>query len=131
MLVSTGEHEATRWGFRLLLEMGCADILQPDVNWCGGITELLAISALADSYGAMVVPHDSSMYSYHFVVTRTNSPFAEFIMMHETAGQVIPMFSPLLLGEPVPVDEKLKLPDTPGFGVELSPDIQKHRPYPR
>ena len=38
--VTTGEHEATRWGFRLLLEMGCADILQPDVGWCGGITEL-------------------------------------------------------------------------------------------
>ena len=37
MLVTTGEHEATRWGFRMLLEMECADILQPDVGWCGGI----------------------------------------------------------------------------------------------
>jgi L-rhamnonate dehydratase len=35
MLVTTGEHEATRWGFRMLLEMGCCDIIQPDVNWCG------------------------------------------------------------------------------------------------
>jgi L-rhamnonate dehydratase len=34
MLVTTGEHEATRWGFRLLLEMGCCDIIQPDVGWC-------------------------------------------------------------------------------------------------
>src|SRR3546814_15257863 len=25
MLVTTGEHEATRWGFRMLLEMECAD----------------------------------------------------------------------------------------------------------
>lgn len=31
MLVTTGEHEATRWGFRLLLEQQCADIIQPDV----------------------------------------------------------------------------------------------------
>ena len=46
MLVSTGEHESTRHGFRMLLEMGCADILQPDVGWCGGITELIKISAL-------------------------------------------------------------------------------------
>jgi L-rhamnonate dehydratase len=43
---------ATRWGFRLLLEMGCADILQPDVGWCGGLTELIKISALADAHGA-------------------------------------------------------------------------------
>lgn len=37
MLVSTGEHEWTRYGFRMLLEMGCANILQPGVGWCGGI----------------------------------------------------------------------------------------------
>ncbi|MBW8720991.1 MAG: L-rhamnonate dehydratase, partial [Polaromonas sp.] len=48
MMVTTGEHEATRWGFRLLLEMGCCDIIQPDVGWCGGVTELIKISALAD-----------------------------------------------------------------------------------
>jgi Enolase C-terminal domain-like len=59
MLVTTGEHEATRWGFRMLLEMGCCDIIQPDVNWCGGITELIKISALADAHGALMVPHGS------------------------------------------------------------------------
>jgi L-rhamnonate dehydratase len=37
MLVGTGEHEATLWRFRLLLEMECADILQPDV---GGAVDL-------------------------------------------------------------------------------------------
>jgi len=52
MLVTTGEHEATRWGFRMLLEMECADILQPDVGWYGGITEMIKISALADAHGA-------------------------------------------------------------------------------
>ena len=51
MLVTTGEHEATRWGFRMLLEMECCDIIQPDVGWCGGVTELIKISALADAQG--------------------------------------------------------------------------------
>ncbi len=129
MLVTTGEHEATRWGFKLLLDMDCADILQPDVGWCGGITELIKISAMADANGALVVPHGSSVYSYHFVVTRTNSPFAEFLMMHPTAEEIVPMFSPMLLGEPVPVNGKLKVPETPGFGVELNPALEKHRPY--
>lgn len=129
MLVTTGEHEATRWGFRLLLDMECADILQPDVGWCGGITELSKISAMADANGALVIPHGSSVYSYHFVATRTNSPFAEFLMMHPTAEEVVPMFSPMLIGEPVPVNGKLKVPETPGFGVELNPELNKHRPY--
>ena len=128
VLVTTGEHEATRWGFRQLLETG-VDLIQPDVGWCGGITELLKISALADAHGTMVVPHGSSVYSYHFVVTRTNSPFAEFLMMHPTAEEVVPMFSPMLVGEPVPVNGRLKVPETPGFGVELSDAIEKHRPY--
>lgn len=129
MLITSGEHEATRWGFRQLLETG-VDIIQPDVNWCGGITELIKISALADAHATLVVPHGSSVYSYHFVVTRTNSPFAEFLMMHETAEKVVPMFSPLLLDEPVPVDGRMVVPERPGFGVRLNPDVERARPYP-
>lgn len=133
MLVTTGEHEATRWGFRMLLEMGCADIIQPDVGWCGGITELIKISALADAHNALVVPHGSSVYSYHFVITRTNSPFAEFLNMSPKADQIVPMFSPQLLGEPVPVNGRMRASvlDKPGFGVELNPECALHRPYPR
>lgn len=133
MLVTTGEHEATRWGFRMLLEMGCCDIIQPDVGWCGGITELIKISALADAHNAMVVPHGSSVYSYHFVITRTNSPFAEFLNMSPKADQIVPMFSPQLLGEPVPVNGRMRASalDKPGFGVELNPECALNRPYPR
>lgn len=131
MLVTTGEHEATRWGFRMLLEMGCCDIIQPDVGWCGGLTELVKISALADARGALVIPHGSSVYSYHFVITRHNSPFAEFLMMAPKADVVVPMFSPLLLDEPVPVKGRMKQSelDKPGFGVRLNPDCKLHRPY--
>ena len=42
-------------------------------------------------------------------------------MMAPEADQVVPMFSPLLVGEPVPVNGRMKVPDTPGFGVELNP----------
>jgi L-rhamnonate dehydratase len=129
MLVTTGEHEATRYGFRLLLEMGCADIIQPDVGWCGGLTELVKISALAEAHGVLVVPHGSSVYSYHFVVTRHHSPFAEFLMMAPGADEVVPMFSPLLLDEPVPENGRLRVPDLPGFGVRLNPECERQRPY--
>ncbi|HEY1901477.1 MAG TPA: L-rhamnonate dehydratase [Terracidiphilus sp.] len=126
MMVTTGEHEATRWGFRMLLEMECADIIQPDVGWCGGLTELIKISDLADTRGVMVVPHGSSVYSYHFSITRHNSPFSEFLMMAPQADMIIPMFSPLLLDEPVPQNGRMKLSDAPGFGVRLNPECSLH-----
>jgi L-rhamnonate dehydratase len=108
--------------------MGCADIIQPDVNWCGGITELIKISALADARGVLVVPHGSSVYSYHFTITRHNSPFSEFLMMAPQADKVIAMFSPQLLDEPIPVNGRMKLSEAPGFGVRLNPACQLRSP---
>ena len=39
LLITTGEHEYTRYGFRQLLERKCCDMIQPDITWCGGVTE--------------------------------------------------------------------------------------------
>src|SRR3546814_3799653 len=80
----------------MLMDMECCDIIQPDVGWCGGVTELIKIANYADSKGVMMVPHGSSVYSYHFVITRHNSPFAEFLMMHPGPTEVVPMFAPQL-----------------------------------
>ena len=49
---------------------------------------------------------------YHFVITRHNSPFAEFLMMAPKADKVVPMFQPQLLGEPVPVNGRMKVART-------------------
>lgn len=133
LLITTGEHEWTRWGFRQLIDAGCADIVQPDVNWCGGLTELLKIAAYASAHGVLVIPHASSVYSYHFVATRHESPFAEFLMMAPDAATVVPMFTPLLQGEPVPEEGRLPVSalDAPGFGVELDRSLPLERPFPR
>jgi L-rhamnonate dehydratase len=133
ILLTTGEHEWTRWGFRQLIDNRCCDIVQPDVNWCGGLSELLKIAAYASAHGVLVVPHGSSVYSYHFVVTRHESPFAEFLMMAPDAASVVPMFTPLLSGEPIPERGKIKTTalDEAGFGVELDRSLPLERPFPR
>jgi L-rhamnonate dehydratase len=132
LMLATGEHEATRWGFRMLLEMGCCDILQPDVGWCGGLTELLKIAAYADAQGVLVIPHGSSVYSYHFVITRPSTPFAEFLMMAPDADRVVPMFSPLFVDEPVPENGRISASalERPGFGVDLDRSLPLERPFP-
>jgi L-rhamnonate dehydratase len=117
----------------MLLEMECCDIIQPDVGWCGGVTELIKIAGLADAHGKLMVPHGSSVYSYHFVITRHNSPFAEYLMMAPKADCVVAMFAPQLVGEPVPENGRIRLSalDKPGFGVELNREVRLDRPYPR
>ena len=50
-------------------------------------------------------------------------------MMAPEADEVVPMFAPLLAGEPVPERGRLKLPDKPGFGVELDPASTLERPF--
>jgi L-rhamnonate dehydratase len=84
---------------------------------------MLRIAALAEAYGAWIIPHGSSVYGYHFVITRTNSPMAEYIMVSPDATEIIPQFSPLLIDEPTPENGRIKLSRKPGFGVELNRKI--------
>ena len=76
--IATGEHEYTRYAFRQLLDHRGAAIWQPDVNWCGGLTELRRIAALAAAYDIPVIPHVGGAFDcVHFVCATPNSPWAE------------------------------------------------------
>jgi L-rhamnonate dehydratase len=120
---TTGEHEYTRYGFRKLIEGRHVDILQPDVMWLGGLTELLKVSAQAAAYDIPVVPHASGPYSYHFVVSQTNSPFQEYLANSPDGQSVLPVFGNLFLNEPIPEKGYLDVSvlDKPGFGLEINP----------
>ena len=79
--IATGEHVYTRYGFRQLLEHEGAEIWQPDIHWCGGLTELRRIAALAAAYDIPVIPHGGgSRDGVHFIMATPNSPWAEMFM---------------------------------------------------
>lgn len=56
--VATGERIFTKWGFREILDKRAATILQPDVCYAGGITELRLIAGLAESHYVPLAPHN-------------------------------------------------------------------------
>jgi galactonate dehydratase len=56
--IATGERIFTKWGFREILEKKAASILQPDVCYAGGITELRLIAGMAESYYTPLAPHN-------------------------------------------------------------------------
>lgn len=117
---TSGEHEYTRYGFRKLIESRSVDIIQPDVMWCGGLTELLRISAMAAAYDIPVVPHGSGPYSYHFVITQPHCPFCEYLNTSMDCQTFPPVFGDMFDNEPIQQNGKIKLNDNPGWGLTLN-----------
>ena len=54
--LSTGEHWYTHMPFQWALRHNVVDILQPDINWVGGLSTCLKIANAADAGGKKVIP---------------------------------------------------------------------------
>ena len=117
ILITGGEHEYTRYGFRELIEKKAVDILQPDIYRAGGLSELKKIAAMASAHNLPVIPHGVGAPTYHFVMATTNAPRAEFVDIFAQGGR------PLLKGEPQPKDGFLELSAAPGFGYDLDEEV--------
>ena len=110
------EHEYTRWGFKRWIDAGALDVLQPDIYWCGGLSETLKIAAMATAADLVTIPHGhSSNATAHFSVTQSpiHTPYQEFLVKWNAIHQHF------LLHKAVPVRGMLRAPDRPGMGMEL------------
>ncbi len=109
-------HECREW-----LERGRVDVLQPDVNRCGGLTELRRIAELALLHGALVIPHGwktgiTTAAERHFQAATENAPFIETLSSELYAS---PLRAELVRPEPEVRDGTIPLPTEPGLGIEL------------
>jgi L-rhamnonate dehydratase len=120
--ISGGEHEFTRYGFRELIRKEAVDILQPDVNRVGGITEARKIWAMAAAYNLAVVPHAGQLHNYHLIMAHLNSPIAEYFPPVKEGGarDDDTLFWELFVGEPEAEGGFLTLPEKPGLGLEFN-----------
>jgi len=81
--IAGGEHEYTRWGARELLTRRAVDVLQMDVTWSGGITEMRKVCALASAEGAPVIPHAGwceAAQSITFSQPQQTCPMIEYLV---------------------------------------------------
>jgi len=114
--IATGEHEYTRWGFLELLKADAVDVIQADPDWCGGVSELVKICALASAYGKQVIPHGHSIHAAAQVIAAQSPatcPLAEFLLVHQPAKQHF-FKTPLF-----PKNGMISLPNEPGLGMTL------------
>jgi len=114
--ISGGEHEYTRWGLKMLMDAGACDVLQPDIYWAGGISEMMKIIAIASAYDLVVIPHGhSTPASAHLIAAwpQTTCPLLEYLVKWNEIHQFF-LKTPLQ-----PVNGVVTLPTTPGIGMDL------------
>ena len=76
--IACGEHEYTEHGFKVLVGLGSADILQPDITWCGGTTAGRRISAIVEDAGLELIPHrGASSWGFPIALTSPSCTMAE------------------------------------------------------
>lgn len=117
--ISAGEHEGTRWGYRDLIQQRAVDVIQPDVNRMGGITEARRVWALAETFGLDVVPHVNAAHNMHLSISSLNTPVVEYMPppFGGHSADEDQVFWNLYPGEPRPEDGYIRPPDGDGLGV--------------
>jgi L-rhamnonate dehydratase len=120
--IASGEHEYTRYGFENLIARRAAHILQPDITWSGGLTELRKIAALASAHQLPMIPHrGGSVYGLHLILATAHCNLAESFGVGEPGNEIMQAMSPRFAGG------YLYPSDKPGFGVEITEAlIRKH-----
>ena len=117
--IATGERIFTKWGFKEILEKRAATILQPDVCYAGGITELKIIAGMAEAYYTPLAPHNPQG-PCSLAASLQVAGFVPNFLAQEGGGNEYMD----LLAEPLePVTQGHRpLPTGPGLGITIDED---------
>ena len=104
--VVSGETEWTRFGILRTIEAQCADILMPDLQRIGGLTEMRRSSCLAEAFNLPVSTHLFTEHSLCFAGSAANCISVEHM----------PWFEHLFAERMEIEDGDILMPDRPGLG---------------
>jgi galactonate dehydratase len=129
--IATGERIFTKWGFREILEKRAAHILQPDVCYAGGITELRIIAGMAETYYSPIAPHNPQGPCSLAASLQVAGSVPNFMVQERGDNEYAD-----LLAKPLPpvVNGHRPLPTEPGLGItidenKLMAQVGEPRPY--
>ncbi len=127
--IATGEGLYSHFGFREPLRKQSARILQPDVSRTGGLTAMKKIAAMAEAQYVTIAPHNPngpvcSAASIHLAASIPN-----FVIMEEGgAYRERDLYQAVFTGGWKADNAYWQVPETPGLGVELSPEfLREHK----
>ena len=119
--LATGEHWYTIHPFAVAAGQGLVDILQPDVQWVGGISASVRICHIAEAHGLTVIGHAGMNYPYgqHLAYAMPVIPWGERSEGVSPPG--VPLEEMVVLpGTPVIENGRVTPSDAPGFGIEAT-----------
>jgi galactonate dehydratase len=129
--LATGERIFTKWGFKDILEKKAAMILQPDVCYAGGITELKIIAGMAESYYTPIAPHNPQGPCSLAASFQIAAAVPNFLIQERGDNEYAD-----LLAKPLPpiVNGYRPLLEGPGLGITIDEDklraqVGEPRPY--
>ena len=129
--LATGERIFTKWGFKDILEKKAAMILQPDVCYAGGITELKIIAGMAEAYYAPIAPHNPQGPCSLAASLQIAASIPNFLIQERGDNEYAD-----LLAKPLPpiVGGHRPLLTEPGLGItidenKLMAQVGEPRPY--
>tara|TARA_B100000749_G_scaffold126980_1_gene97521 strand:- start:389 stop:649 length:261 start_codon:yes stop_codon:yes gene_type:complete len=78
-VLATGEHHYDRKVFQQLVAASAADIIQPDIEWTGRLSETLKIYTYAEAASIETITHmgGSTAWGQHFALPIPESSQAE------------------------------------------------------
>lgn len=117
--IATGEDHHGRHMFKQLVENRAVDIVQPDIRWCGGLSEMVKIYTIAEAFGIASIPHvgGSSPFGQHFAFAMPETPMAEYWLGSDPGVPLEEVGS--IPGTSIPKDGFVIPSDAPGFGMEI------------
>jgi L-rhamnonate dehydratase len=117
--LATGEHWYTHVPFQWATSHHVADILQPDINWCGGLSTCNKIASAANRAGISVIPHAGGLnpYGQHFTFATSSSPWCEYFIGTPPGAPLEDCWR--IPGMALPANGWLVPSDAPGFGLEI------------
>lgn len=125
--IAGGEDNHGLHEFRLLIERGCFDILQPDALLSEGIFQLRKVAGMAEAANLEVAPHTwgngiGLLANLHLAAACPNCEWLEF--PNEPGSGFTLEARDQMLAEPLRIDNDgaVCVPDRPGFGFVLDED---------
>jgi len=124
--LTISERLAGRMPFLQLLESRAAKYVMFDVTWCGGLSEAKKIATMAEAFELPVAPHTAGgpllfYASTHLSTALTNLAIQESCQVFYEATWPAMLTNPL-----VPKGGAVRVPELPGFGMEIKPEVWTH-----
>jgi len=121
--IAFGENNYNLWQFHWMLQNGVMVIVQPDINYNGGLIRAKRVARIAAEMGRTIVPHNTQTgaNSVNIVQFASCTPNATEYMEYPWRA---PQKAPAWYKPDFKIkDGKLAVPTTPGMGLEIDPEF--------